>query len=570
MLSAPRNRPSSQPQPTPRSRGRTRARLLSALLLAGSATFVACQPGDGVSLAGLEETPAPIEGYFAGLPSQPEAQRAQLCARGNQDSFAAWYCAGATAPTVTSLDQLLIALKIKDPANGGFFNFAMNGNSMSLVGRNTSPLNPRVIYFTPAFINDVPVAVGGGTTPPDGSTTTDPSSGSGSGSSSGSTTTSPGATPTPSPTAMPSPVPTDAPTNPAFLALGFARGSHLVEVAAFDPAKQDINFYLLRYGKSCDPNCGNDELFTDRTERNWTSLTVYADSDLHNTPLDCLVCHEPNGDGTKRILRMQERQFPWAHWFFPNGVFAEDPPVANGGDGGASPSPVPASTSTASAETIGPDPATEMIQRLITAHPEGYGDIPADQFFSSAPFLLEELVESNGFFDQPNEFDSVTIENEGRGPTWLGIYQNAIDGNAISVPSYEIDPSDPTLRRVASDRYVNALGGQPGAGFPNMAAIYNPGDLGDLGFQATRAAKTGRDVVAHRCAFCHNGKFPGISRNNFDWRDFPDNLSAGERQAILSRIRLDRADPHRMPPVQFCDLTEHQIELIEASLLSSN
>lgn len=482
--------------------------LFSLLLLACSTTaFVACRAApDDPGIVRLDATPVPAELYLATFPKQ-EPQRQNLCGRGNQDLFAKWYCR-ASKPSVGGLEDLLVGLKLKDPANPFSMQFAMTAHSTSLVGRNTSSLNPRVVIFTPVVFGDTPVATDGTTT----------------GGATGSTA--------------------------GFLTLGFARGSHLVEIAAFDPAKQDINFYLLQYGKNCDPDCDNAELFTPETETHWTSLTVYGDPDLKNTPLDCLQCHQPAGLGTRRILRMQERQFPWTHWFFPRFE-----------DGSAPPQDTASGVAQPPAGTF-----VDLVGEFTAAHPgEGYGGVPADMIFSSSPPSLEQLVESNGYADQPNEFIGSTIESEGRGPTWLGIYANALAGSAISVPSYKADPFDPFLLGLATTRYLAVKSGMPGS-VPNMSALYADRDFGDLGFRAADSAKTGIDVVQHRCAGCHSGKFPGISRNNFDVHQFPGQLSPAERALVLARIRLDAANPKRMPPAQFSDLTEAQIGMIETSL----
>jgi hypothetical protein len=47
---------------------------------------------------------------------------------------------------------------------------------------------------------------------------------------------------------------------------------------------------------------------------------------------------------------------------------------------------------------------------------------------------------------------------------------------------------------------------------------------------------------------------------------FPGQLSSNERTYILQRIRLPVSNIERMPPSQFVDLTEAQIEMIENAL----
>ena len=56
-------------------------------------------------------------------------------------------------------------------------------------------------------------------------------------------------------------------------------------------------------------------LLTEEIESDWTAYSVYDQDDLEGTSLDCNSCHQPNGYGTKRMLRMQELASPWLHWF---------------------------------------------------------------------------------------------------------------------------------------------------------------------------------------------------------------------------------------------------------------
>ena len=477
---------------------------VSAALVAGA--FAASCSGGGGHVQLPPSVVVPFQLYFQPLASG-DAQFAALCARGNQDAFAQWYC--GTHPTITSLDDLLVGLNLKDPANPFGMSFAMTGHSESIVGRFTTSLNPRVIVFSPLIPSSNEVPTGGG-----------------------------------------GPFPTGVGGAGNFVAVGYARGNELAEIAAFDPAKQDINFYLLRYSQSCDPSCSNADLFTPSTESNWTGVTVYGDVDLQDTPLDCLQCHEPGGKGAERILRMQERTFPWTHWF---GAFAED-----GGPGGGGVTNAP----------NGGGESIDLTNEFQAAHDgEEYGGVPASAVFGSAPFNLESLVEIAGYAPQPNEFDSAAIQGLGRSAQWLALYDTAVAGQAISPPFYDVDPFDKSYVKEATRRYVDVMkhGADP-AFVPDMSAIFPDSELGDLGFRATDSATTGITVVQHRCGTCHDGRFPGISRANFDWHDFPNNLPAGERDKILMRIRLGDDNVYKMPPTLFSNLTEKQIELIEQTL----
>src|SRR5207237_3826920 len=136
---------------------------------------------------------------------------------------------------------------------------------------------------------------------------------------------------------------------------------------------------------------------TSAIERDWTSVTVYEDDDLENTPLDCKQCHQPDGPGTTAMLRMQERLPAHRHFF------------AAGGEG------------------------RSLAADFFAAHDqEAYGPIPATMIAKSDPAQLAALVAAAGFAPQPNEFDSARIAAEeaatGTSPTWQGIYDEAASG----------------------------------------------------------------------------------------------------------------------------------------------
>src|SRR5271154_6929071 len=93
--------------------------------LALSSLFLgACLQGGSLPVA-PEVKPAD---YVAGLPTGADQQRV-LCARNNQDVFSLWYC--GTNPVITSLEDVLEGVGLKDPANVNSLNFALTGHSTS-------------------------------------------------------------------------------------------------------------------------------------------------------------------------------------------------------------------------------------------------------------------------------------------------------------------------------------------------------------------------------------------------------------------------------------------------------
>lgn len=412
--------------------------------------------------------------YFEPL-LKGEAQWAALCGRGNADRVTNYFCQ-TPRPEVTSLEQLLVGLGLKDPAQPGNMLFAISGHSSSLVTTKTTVINPRAIIFTPQGQAD-------------------------------------------------------------YVALGFVRGDGFAELAAFDTVNQRINFFLVKINKACDPNCSNFERFSPEAEINWTSIVVYGDPDVKNTALDCLQCHQPGGVNGTRMLRMQELQDPWTHWFRDN------------------------------------RPSLALLNKFQQYHPgETYAGIPANQIANSDPADLEDFVRAGGFDLQPNEFQTDQIEQELAAnpdvvpPTWMEQYNRALAGTEISTPFYMISPYDEAKVDAAGLAYQEILAGtRPQTDMPEMTHLFKDDALGFLGFEAGQNLDA-KGIVQHRCGTCHAGNFPGISRNNFNVADFPDNLSPDMRDKILLRISMPETSRFRMPPLMFSKLSDEQVSAIEAEI----
>jgi hypothetical protein len=432
-------------------------------------------PDNGGDMGNQEQPPTHLD-YLHGLPKGAE-QRASVCARGNQDRFALWYCNGPAAPTITGLNDILVGLRLKDPQNLGAMRFVLTSHSSSLVTRSTSVLNPRAIIFTPDNTAD-------------------------------------------------------------YLALGYVRGDDFVEIAAFDQSKADLNFYLLRFDRACEFNCTNAERFTAQTETGWKGLSAYFEADIGNTALDCRQCHQPGGANAKRILRMQELQEPWTHFFRDE------------------------------------DSGLGLLQTFTASHPgEDYAGIPANRIANADtdPEDLEDFLRAKGFGNQPNEFEGENINNDDLNVTtpnnvWLGLYREAIAGRAISPPYFGIRPWDEAKVTAASTAYRAVAAGNAGPEtLPNMVDLFLDSAKAYLGFTAADGLDA-VGIVQHRCGTCHDGRFPGVSRDNLRVANFPNNLAPEMKAKIKERLHKSSIDRLRMPPIVFSELTPAQISAIEAAL----
>jgi len=108
-----------------------------------------------------------------------------------------------------------------------------------------------------------------------------------------------------------------AQSGPGFITMGFVRGEQFAEIIVSDRTTRELFFFLVAFQKACNAtnSCTNGDLLTPAVESGWTSFTLYDEVDLQNTIVDCLHCHQTQGPGTQKILRMQELQNPWTHFF---------------------------------------------------------------------------------------------------------------------------------------------------------------------------------------------------------------------------------------------------------------
>lgn len=446
--------------------------------------------GDGPQGDPFDKVSDPLSpdlGFLTG-----DAQLAALCARNNADAVSTKFCAGA-APNITSLVELqtFLGLDFKPGQTGNGKNgnpaFALTGHSSSLVTRFTSAINPRAIIFTP---------------PP-----------------------STGRVNNPQPLA-------------SFIAMGFVRGEQFVELISNDPVSGDLNFFLFRFARACDASpagCSYDELLTPKVETGFTSYSLYQDVDVKNTIFDCNQCHQTSGPGTKRILRQQELQNPWGHFFRNN---------RNNGQ--------------------------IMIADYTAAHgaTEDYAGIPGAAITNSDPAQLEGLVENMGFKQQPNEFNTNQLLDKGASAGWMTLYNNSMSGAVIPPPYHENRVTDPQKLADATAAYKAAMAGTPLT--MDIREVFAEQAMQDMTFRPAATLVTaadGKGILVQICQQCHNPALDQTqSRANFDVTKL-STMSREEKDKAIHRLNLDETAFRRMPPPRFRQLSPDEINLVTQELI---
>ncbi len=427
-----------------------------------------------------------------------DAQKLRLCGRGNSDVVIDTFCARRT-PRIESVIDLRNALGLGsgEYSTSMYQGFALTGHSTSLVSRSVSAINPRAIFIQPEDVT------------------------------------------------------TELRT------MAFARGEQFSEIAVRDRLNGELQFYLVTFTQDCNEapdGCTPGDLLTEAAESSWKNVNVYGEEDLANTPSDCRVCHQPDGPGSRKFLRMQELEPPWNHWFY----------------------------------ALVPGGRAVIADYLAAKGDEGFAGLLASEVANgSQPGVLSSTLFFADSGDQPNAFVSARIEREveesaaarggdqpddnsipGESETWEAIYERSKRGDAIPVPYHDVKVTDPSKLAIMTQAYTDYREGRlPREELPDLRDIYpdDPELLARMGF-ATEPGLDGEGVLMQACAQCHNDRLDqSVSRARFNV-DL-DRLDTLEKQRAIARIRLPLHDPGVMPPALSRrlddDAKQQLIELLE-------
>ena len=340
------------------------------------------------------------------------------------------------------------------------------------------------------------------------------------------------------------PPPADGSKPSGFVFLAFDPGETFVEVASHDPTADSVNFYLVLFDKDCTNNggCKNGDVLTQKLTQGWSNLREYESSTaLNNTIADCRQCHAPD-DSKPQMLRMQEIAAPFTHWF--------------------------------SMQTTG---GQALYQDFHQAHPPGedYGPIPGALVDKSDPALMAQMITQAGFGEQPNAFDSATIEaevaqsaamqpwsnaNMGESPTWKTIYDKAVAGDFIATPYHDVKVTDPTKLAKMSKAYTQYMAGKA-SDLPDIRDVFMDAGLRDMGF-APKKGLDGKQLLQQMCQQCHQSKLDlTITREKF-LVDALDTMTRDEKDVAIQRLQMPVTTRLAMPPALFRTITDDERQLM--------
>lgn len=330
-----------------------------------------------------------------------------------------------------------------------------------------------------------------------------------------------------------------SPINPRVIIVGgetqltFQRGVQQIELASRAREDGSYRFYLLRFTQACNERaegCSPGDLFTPQIERDWTSVAIFDEEDLANTPLDCRQCHQRGR--ARSVLLMRELESPWTH-FFERALFSR------GGAPGVR----------------GADLVTDF---LAAKGDESYAGVPASMFRQTSAAILENLVPR----DQPLLFDTRKIEEERfpHGPggypaeprasaTWDTAYEAFRRGEQLALPYLEQRATDPEKQARLTALYRRYVAGQIRADeLPDLSDIFpdDPSIRARIGLQ-TEPDATPAETLVQACGSCHNDVLDQrLSRARFNI-DL-SRLDRRELSVAIERIERPRGTPGAMPP----------------------
>ena len=422
-----------------------------------------------------------------------EEQTARVCDSGVDDLVHRVFCS-EDRPEINNLHDLQLAFGLDPVALGGYSGSALTGHSTSLSKRSISAINPRVIMFR-MVVNLLDESRG--------------------------------------------PV--------EFATLAFNRGEQFAELAIMN-AEREYHLYVVKFQQECNERpdgCLPGELLTESIEHNWRNVTLYDEPALQNTILDCATCHQPDGPDTRRILRMQEFDDPWTHWFF------------NSTPGG---------------------------RALVADYTAAKGDesvagLPREDIGGVSPGGLETVVGGRDHY-QPNQFQSEPIEKEviesaalgggnqpmdnrvpGRSPTWQLAYDASKRGEFIPSPYHNVKVTDPDkLERVTEAYQAYKRGELAAEELPDLRDVF-PDDharLAEMGI-STQPGLSGEEVLLQACSQCHNERL-NQDQSRARFRADLQGMTRAEKDVAIQRLMLPRSSVHAMPPARLRILSQEARE----------
>jgi hypothetical protein len=336
-------------------------------------------------------------------------------------------------------------------------------------------------------------------------------------------------------------------TYEGIVATAFARGQQLVELVALDPTTYEYNFYLLSFEQACNASrCTPEDLLGPSVESGWLDWTLYSDSDLQDTALDCLTCHRPFGADSHKQLLMRQVTDPWMHW----GDF-------RGGDEDMCPEKPPAG---APRQVVATADGLDLL-RTLEGETGTYAGLPVGELHAAesgealSDFLVDAEVLITASPLPPHPYGQLGMQTRetlcerfytGESPTWEEDRRTAQAGG-FPFPYYAPDVLDTERRsELLAGRQVLWQRERERDAF-EVAASWLATDVpAAVGF-VPRETDEAPDILRGMCGRCHAASTDSaLARARFNAE--AETIEPATFGEVATRLALPARSPKIMPP----------------------
>jgi multidrug resistance efflux pump len=142
--------------------------------------------------------------------------------------------------------------------------------------------------------------------------------------------------------------------------------------------------------------------------------------------------------------------------------------------------------------------------------------------------------------------------------TWDSYYADTLTGDRLPVPFHDYDITDADKRAAAVASYQAVVSGaEPPESLLDPRDVLTTTTEAELGFRP-RPGADAAEILHHVCQRCHNDDLDQtLTRARFN-AERPDELTAEQKAAALSRIMLPSGSNLQMPPPRFATLPDEE------------
>ncbi|HYJ10789.1 MAG TPA: hypothetical protein VEX18_17325, partial [Polyangiaceae bacterium] len=283
-----------------------------------------------------------------------------------------------------------------------------------------------------------------------------------------------------------------------------------------------------------------------RIESGWLDWTLYSDTDLEDTALNCLTCHLPFGAGTHKQLLMRQVTDPWLHW----GDF-------RGGDESMCPTKPPAG---APVQVVASADGLDLL-RTLEGETGTYGGLPVSELHAAksgdamSDFLVDAELLITASPLPPHPYGHLGFGTRetlcerfytGESPTWEEDRRTSQAGG-FPFPYYAPDVLDAGRRsELLAGRQAFWQREREREAFEVAASLLAADVPSAVGF-VPRETDEASDILRGMCGRCHAASTDSaLARARFNSE--AETIEPATFSEVAARLALPARSPKVMPP----------------------